>query len=181
MTDDTTASETTLSSKSTSNWIYARSHIASAIMIGAILYLLFKYPEQMKQDWQRLALLGLILFRIVATLFLVLKAKSEKTTLTNQRLRLKSGILSVESSDIELYRVKDILLRQNPIQRMLGLGDVRIMTTDKLNPELYLRCLPAAAEFRELLRNQVELVRDKKRVREVDMNLESADASPEQV
>ncbi len=177
MPDDTAANETILSDKHTSNWIYARSHGASIIMVTALVFLLLKYPDQFKQDWQRWTLIGLIFIRGFITIFLILKAKSEKTTLTDQRLRLKSGILSIESSDIELYRVKDILLRQNPLHRMLGLGDVRIMTTDKLNPEIYLRCLPEAAAFRELLRNQVELVRDKKRVREVDMNLESAESS----
>lgn len=168
--------ENILAIKRSSHWRYWQIHVFSIVIILGIIGMIIAAHQHLK-PWQMFSLGALALLRLPFSIWHIVKIRTEINTLTNQRLRLKSGILSVESSDIELYRVKDILLRQNPIQRMLGLGDVRIMTTDKLNPELYLRCLPAAAEFRELLRNQVELVRDKKRVREVDMNLESADSS----
>ncbi|MEN9361499.1 MAG: hypothetical protein RL095_3034 [Verrucomicrobiota bacterium] len=181
MPDDSPTNETVLSEKHTSHWIYARSHAASVILVLGLVYLLIKHADNFVHAWQKWALITLIFTRGLFTLYYFLKCKSEKTTLTDQRLRLKSGILSIESSDIELYRIKDIFLRQNPLHRLFGLGDLRIMTTDKSNPEVHLLCLTEAEKFREVLRNQVEIVRDKKRVREVDMNLESADASPDQV
>lgn len=88
--------------------------------------------------------------------------------LTTQRLRITHGVFNREEDELELYRVKDINFSQPFIQRMFGLGNVTMHTSDKTTPELTIAGISDAKQFRDLLREQVERRRDEKRVREID-------------
>ncbi|MCB1231941.1 MAG: PH domain-containing protein [Verrucomicrobiae bacterium] len=98
-----------------------------------------------------------------------------RITLTKQRLRIRSGVFTKANEDIELYRVKDWSLSEPLLQRMFGCGQIEILSSDRTAPELHLRWITGAGEFVETLRAAVEAVRDRKRVREVDMGFEGGD------
>lgn len=96
-----------------------------------------------------------------------------KTThyeLTTQRLRKTSGILNRRLDELELYRVKDYSLEQPFILRMFGLGNLSIITSDATTPELELKAISGAEDVREKLRHAVQSERDRKRVRELDVD-----------
>jgi uncharacterized membrane protein YdbT with pleckstrin-like domain len=90
--------------------------------------------------------------------------------LTSQRFRVTSGVLSRRTDEAELYRVKDSEFSQTLFQRLFGLGTVRMATSDESSPLVSIESIPAnrAKELREQIRNLVEDLRDRKRVREVD-------------
>ena len=89
--------------------------------------------------------------------------------LTSQRLRIRSGIINRRLEEVELYRVKDYELVQPLMLRMLGLGNLTLVSSDATTPKVYLRAIANAEQVRELLRNAVQSERDRKRVREVDV------------
>ena len=101
--------------------------------------------------------------------------KNYQITLTRQRLRIRTGVLSKHNEDIELYRVKDWTLGEPFWQRMFGSGEVEVISSDRTAPELQLSWIKGAPAFVEELREAVEAVRDKKRVREVDMGFGDGD------
>jgi uncharacterized membrane protein YdbT with pleckstrin-like domain len=88
--------------------------------------------------------------------------------LTSQRLRITRGIFNQTIDEIELYRVKDILLEKKWWMRILGLGSLHLETSDRTLPSISIAAIPGATNLREELRREVEKVRDKKRVRELD-------------
>ncbi len=113
-------------------------------------------------------LLCLLIVPIPYAVWKWLHVKCIKYELTNQRLKITHGVLTKHIDEIELYRVKDMTLVQPFILRLLSLGNVLLVTSDKSTPEFLVEAIPDAENFREQLRAQVETIRDKKRVREVD-------------
>ena len=54
--------------------------------------------------------------------------------------------------------------------RLTGLASIILATSDRSLPQLVIPAIRGGAELRELLRTQVELQRDRKRVRETDFD-----------
>ena len=95
--------------------------------------------------------------------------------LTSQRLRLYSGVLNQDIAEIELYRVKDTNISRPFIPRLFGLSDITLDTSDRTHPTVLLPAIKNGVEVREHLRNHVEIIRDQKRVREVDFESSDGD------
>jgi uncharacterized membrane protein YdbT with pleckstrin-like domain len=95
--------------------------------------------------------------------------------LTSQRLRITRGILNRRLDELELYRVKDYVMEQPLLLRVFGLGNITVVTSDATTPTVALRAIAGATDVREKLRNAVQAERDRKRVRELDVD----DTSPQ--
>lgn len=87
--------------------------------------------------------------------------------LTTERLRVTHGIFSLEVDDIELYRIKDIHVRQPLVQRVFGLGSIVIWSSDVTLPRCRIHAQPIGVirELREQIRLLSEDLRDRKVVR----------------
>ncbi len=122
-------------------------------------------------QWQNFGwyLSCLLILPIPVAIWKSLAVSNFQITLTRQRLRIRTGILSKHNEDIELYRVKDWSMKEPFWQRVFGSGEVEILSSDRTAPELHLPWIKGAPGFVETLRSAVEAVRDSKRVREVDM------------
>lgn len=137
------------------NWgVYA---IALLLIAGAIVGGFFFPPA-----W------ALIAVPVIWIVWVWLRTRAESFTLTTERLRLKKGVLNQVFDEVELYRVKDVTLTRSAIQRMFGLGTVTMQTSDHGQENICIDSVHSSEELREQLRKQVEIIRDRKRVREVD-------------
>ena len=114
--------------------------------------------------------LCLLVFPIPYAIYRWLAIRCTSFTLTSQRLRLESGILSRHFDDLELYRVKDITMSQPFIQRLVGLGTVTLMTSDASTPVLNLAAITDPRRVQDLLRHEVERTRRERGVRELDVH-----------
>jgi hypothetical protein len=112
---------------------------------------------------------GILIITLPWVLWSWLSLRATKMTLTSQRLRIRTGVLSTHLDELELYRVRDSSLAQSFWQRLVGVGDVVLDTTDASTPRVVLRHLKDAPNVREILRAQVERVRRVQRVREIEM------------
>lgn len=90
-------------------------------------------------------------------------------TLTSQRLRTTQGVFSQRVDELELYRVKDITLLRPFAQRLMGLGTVVITTSDQTTPTVVLAAVHDSVRVKDLVRENTERERDRKRVTEVDL------------
>lgn len=94
-----------------------------------------------------------------------IQLRSRHYEITTQRVRLRQGVFSKRTDELELYRVKDSTVVEPFWQRLFGVGSIVITTNDASTPSLTLAALPGALEIREKLRVAVEECRDRKRVR----------------
>lgn len=122
-------------------------------------------PSSWQNFWWWVSLIG-IPVAIVKHIVL----KYTKIQLTSQRLIITSGVFNKEREEIELYRVKDWTFREPFLQRLLGYGQVAIVSTDRTAPEVTYGWLKDAKGFAEKLRTAVEAARDRKRVRAFEVD-----------
>jgi uncharacterized membrane protein YdbT with pleckstrin-like domain len=94
-----------------------------------------------------------------------IQLRARQYELTTQRVRIRQGVFSKRTDELELYRVKDSTVLEPFWQRLFGVGNIVITTNDASTPTLTLEALPNAPEIREKLRAAIEECRDRKRVR----------------
>ena len=121
-------------------------------------------PSQLINLFTYLLLFWTIIFPLIA----YLKTRFTIYELTRTRLRLKTGIFSQQIEDTELYRVRDYSIDKPFWFRIFGLGHIKILTSDKSNPEINLYAVSKIENTAELIRNNVEIARKKSGTREID-------------
>jgi membrane protein YdbS with pleckstrin-like domain len=117
-------------------------------------------------------LCGLFCWLIVPIFFGVaryLQTKCKIFELTTQRFKTTSGIFSKVTETLELYRVKDIETRQPFLSRMVSVENVQMNTSDASSPFVFIEAVPSSVGLADKIRNQVEIIRQQKRVREIDI------------
>ena len=117
-------------------------------------------------------LCGLFCWLIVPIFFALvyyLQTRCKVFELTTQRFKITSGVFTKTTETLELYRVKDIETRQPFFSRLVGIENVQMTTSDASSPSILIEAVPSSVGFADKLRNQVEIIRQQKRVREIDI------------
>ena len=85
--------------------------------------------------------------------------------LSEDRLFLSVGFLSIKDEEILLYRIRDISVTRTLGQRLFGVGTITVNSSDKSNPVLEIKNIKDPTAVKELLHTQVEEMKDRRRVR----------------
>lgn len=85
--------------------------------------------------------------------------------LSEDRLFISEGFLSLKDDEVLLYRVRDIDTRRTLWQRIFGVGTITVVSSDKTMPTLVLKNVKDPMMVKELIHNQVEETKIKRRVR----------------
>ncbi len=116
-----------------------------------------------------------LLFLLVVPIFVALwkwiTIQCVRYDVTNQRFRVIQGVFSRRTDELELYRIKDTTLIQPFWSRIFSLANIVMTTSDMSTPSASIKAIPFedAKQLRETLRSHVERLRERKRVREVDV------------
>ncbi|MEO5914132.1 MAG: PH domain-containing protein [Luteolibacter sp.] len=152
--------ENSLWKGSSSQWLNLGPFIAALLLaIGVIIGGVFFTP----------AFIALVL-PLAYMIWKYLVVRTRTYEITSQRVRVTSGVINQTIDEIELYRVKDTQMFRPWWMRLTGLASIHLDTSDRSIPNLVIPAVPGGAELREVLRQQVELTRDRKRVREMDFD-----------
>jgi hypothetical protein len=109
-----------------------------------------------------------LIFPLLIALYLYEQTKRIVYVITDQRLRVYSGIFVKRINDIELYRVKDTIFIQPLTLRLFGLSNIQLITSDASWGNSVIAGITNGRMLREKIRHIVETVREKKGVREID-------------
>ena len=168
-TDDTLHSasdaETALWSGHTSQWVHFWYYFLCILLAVGIAFAA-TIPALFTGGLAYLALL----IPLVMWLVRWYATKCTTYTLTSQRLRITSGILNKKVDELELFRVRDYTMDQPFLLRLVGLGNLTLITSDATTPTLAMRAIPGIESVREKLRTAVQTERDRKRVRQMDVD-----------
>ncbi len=75
---------------------------------------------------------------------LIDKAKSQMNVnatvyrITSQRVIVENGLLSRKQEEIELNKIKDFTVKQSMTEKLMGIGDIEIISIDVSTPRLVL-------------------------------------------
>ena len=94
------------------------------------------HPSQ----WQNLGWFALcvLLIPIPIAIWKGLQTSHTIYTLTDQRLKFTRGVFTRTTEDLELYRVRDTKFEQSFFERLFGLGQIQLFTTDETSPTIKL-------------------------------------------
>lgn len=98
-----------------------------------------------------------------------------KYTLTDTRLIIKSGFLNIKEDEIMLYRITDITYKANIGERIFRVGKLMCDSADKSAANFIVGPIKEAVKVRDLLSDNVDEQRDKKRIRANEFFNDSAD------
>lgn len=163
--------EETIWSGQSSQWKNFNKFLSAAIVaclvVGAFFFAGVFLPVAIIA-FAPLVLLALVIPAVMA-LKPYLETRSRSYHLTTERIKTSRGIFSKVTDTLELYRVKDIETRQPFVYRMVGLENVQMNTSDASSPFVLIDAIPSKVALGDKIRNQVEIIRQQKRVRELDI------------
>jgi uncharacterized membrane protein YdbT with pleckstrin-like domain len=92
---------------------------------------------------------------------------------TTERVKITTGLLSRRTSEIELYRVRDYSIVEPFWLRLVGCGDVVLVTADRTTPHFALHAVPRAAWLKDQIRAHTERMRQRRGVRDLEIDPQS--------
>ena len=125
-------------------------HYVAAVAAGiGIAVLCFLIPPLAMFAWVGiLPLLGVVLWSQLVRM-------SDCYRLFEDRLEIESGIISRRIENVELFRIRDVGLRQGLFGRMADFGDVYVHSTDSSTPAMHIRGVDGPKDFYQNLRARV--------------------------
>ena len=99
--------------------------------------------------------------------------------LSEDRIFVEKGFLSIHVEEVLLYRVRDLELRLPLTQRIFGVGTICVHSSDKTAPDLLIRCVKQPREVKELIFRQVEEQKEHRRMRTMEMVGARDDGEPQ--
>lgn len=101
--------------------------------------------------------------------FLGMPLSFTRYAMSDDRLFFSVGFLSVRDEELLLYRVRDISLKRGLAQRIFGVGTITIVSSDKSTPTLLLKNVKHPVDVKELLHENVEESKIRRRMRFSEM------------
>ncbi len=75
--------------------------------------------------------------------------------ITNERIRIKSGLIGKKEDEIDLVRINDLKVEQSIKDRVQGVGKIIMTTTDALSPVCVLESIKDVNDVKEVLRTAI--------------------------
>jgi len=155
-------------------------HVVLWTLVGILLICApFVYSRLQKDHnwpiwWITLAciLLGLLFLGIP-----VLIVKSLRYRITNYRIDYEKGIFGKRIDTLELWHVEDIRFEQSFFDRIMGVGDITVISHDDTTPHLKIIGIPHPRPLFETLKQRVIAVKRQRGVVKMDIGGHGGDMS----
>jgi membrane protein YdbS with pleckstrin-like domain len=115
--------------------------------------------------------LTLIVLGIVCFIVPWLRTKMVRYRISNYRIDFERGLLSRRIDTLELWHVEDIAFHQSLIDRIMGVGDIKVISHDDTTPQLMLRGLPNPRPLFESLKQRIIAVKRQRGVIKMDVGM----------
>jgi membrane protein YdbS with pleckstrin-like domain len=133
------------------------------VVVLLAAFLLPAFRDVARNSWldpgkaQLVLTVVLVAYLLLRGIRIALRAARLRTTryrLTNQRLVVESGVVSRTLAEVDLRSVEDLVFRQGPLERLLGIGRISVVSSDRNTPRLQLVGVKEPKGTRELIRTQ---------------------------
>ena len=87
-----------------------------------------------------------------------------KYKLTDEKLLIETGVLSINQEEVRLYRIMDVSVKCKLFQRLFNVGTIHCCSADKSTPEFDIKDVKNPLQVKELISKKVEEERQRKRI-----------------
>jgi uncharacterized membrane protein YdbT with pleckstrin-like domain len=166
-TPNETPQETLVWRGTPSQWTNFGVYFICLILAAVVIAAYYLVPPQPFS--QSLILLGLIV-PFVWALSRWISTRCQRYEVTSERVKITTGLLSRRTSEIELYRVRDYSIVEPFWLRVVGCGDIVLLTADSSSPSFVLHAVPHAATLKDQIRTHTERMRQRRGVRSLEID-----------
>jgi uncharacterized membrane protein YdbT with pleckstrin-like domain len=147
--------------KGTPSTLLLAGYVVGIVLVLVVIPFLAHFFASTMPDLERaatmvsfgwIAALGLALVLLIAFLVAWIRIRSTQYTITNQRVLIERGIFSKSVDEIDLRYVDDSSFTQSLLDRILGIGSVTLVSSDKTTPHYVLRSIRDPRGVREMIR-----------------------------
>ncbi len=103
-----------------------------------------------------------------------------KYTITEEKLTITSGFLSITEDDAYMYKIQDVRLTRSLAERIFKLGTITCYTGDTTHPELILLHIRHASEIKDFIMQSSEEARRKRRALH-NLNIDAQELEDDEV
>lgn len=169
------ADETLLWRGTPSQWTNLGVYLLCALFAAAILAGYFLLPKSSVDVGRQPLPVATVLLALLALPALIaiirwILTRCNVYEVTSQRIKISRGLLSRRTHELELYRVRDYTLVEPFWLRLVGRGNVVLVTSDRLNPNVVLRAVPNAGWLKDEIRTHTETMRQRRGVRDIEID-----------
>ena len=130
--------------------------VAALVLVPLIAWALTQKSDQFTHDrsmtisWYVTAVI--VLYFLVRGVIDYLRIRGTLYTVTTQRVMIERGLVSKSLSEIDLRYIDDSQFHQSVLHRLLGIGNVTLISSDKSTPVFTLHGVPDPRSLRETIR-----------------------------
>jgi uncharacterized membrane protein YdbT with pleckstrin-like domain len=114
-------------------------------------------------------LLCVLIVPIFIAIWIIVETRLNQYELTSERLKITTGVFNRKTDNLELYRITDLTMSQSFLQRLVGIGNIQMVTTDRTTPTLDIRGIHDHTVIADKIRELTEKLRQKRGQREFDV------------
>ena len=123
-----------------SAWSWAGVYVVLALLGGAIIvaavYGRFTLPFPLPLPGAIAAAVALL---VAGHVVVAIQRSATRYRIFRSTIELQTGIISRRIENVQMFRVRDLALQQGLLNRLLGVGDVIVSSTDESRPRLVIR------------------------------------------
>jgi uncharacterized membrane protein YdbT with pleckstrin-like domain len=131
--------------------LIGRILVIIAVAIIGVVVTYFAAPATPVVGWAITAIVVLVL--VIALAIRWVQLRSTLYTISNQRVIVERGIFSKSIEEIDLRYVEDTRFFQTFLERILGIGNVTLVSSDKTTPTFVLYHITKPRDIREMVRS----------------------------
>jgi membrane protein YdbS with pleckstrin-like domain len=146
--------------------------LAIVFLAVPFLYHHFHNPPEWPNVWVTVACVVLALILLFIPVLIV---KSVRYRISNYRIDFERGILGKRIDTLELWHVEDIRFEQSFLDRILGVGNLTVISHDDTTPKLVMHGIPNPRPLFETLKQRVIAVKRQRGVVKMDTGGHSGD------
>ena len=166
MTTPNESQETLVWRGTPSQWTNFGSYLFCLILAAMIVAAYFFVSPATPQP---LILVGLVVPFLWAVSCWI-GTRCHRYEITSERAKITTGLLSRRTNEIELYRVRDYSVVEPFWLRLVGCGDVILVTADRTTPNFVLHAVPRAQGLKDQIRTHTERMRQRRGVRDLEID-----------
>jgi uncharacterized membrane protein YdbT with pleckstrin-like domain len=132
-------------------------------LLGPLVYHIVAHRSAPGIAWIVLCAIGVLLL-----LTPIVLTQQIRYRISNYRIDYERGFLSKDISTLELWHVEDLSFHQTIIDRLVGIGTIRVMSHDDTMPDLRMHGIPDGRKIFEELKQRIIAVKRQTGVLKVD-------------